>query len=152
MGHRFSEIAFTPAVKSAQERSGSRRGYERFEQGGAHHDRLGVQEAAFIGGTDSFYMATVGETGWPYIQHRGGAPGFVRILGEKTIGFADFAGNRQYISLGNLRSNDRVALFFMDYANQTRLKLLGRARLPPVKPRCWHNLPFQVITPASSAA
>jgi predicted pyridoxine 5'-phosphate oxidase superfamily flavin-nucleotide-binding protein len=129
MGHKFSEIAFTPTVKKTQERSGSRRSYARLEEGNAHHDRLGAREAAFIAERDSFYMATVSETGWPYIQHRGGPAGFVRILGDKTIGFADFAGNRQYVSVGNLQNDDRVSLFFMDYLNQTRLKLLGRARL-----------------------
>jgi len=129
MGHKFSEIAFTPTVKKAQEHNGSRRSYARLEEGDAHHDRLGAREAAFIAERDSFYMATVSETGWPYIQHRGGPTGFVRILDHKTIGFADFAGNRQYVSVGNLQTDDRVSLFFMDYPDQTRLKLLGRVRL-----------------------
>ncbi|MEQ1520865.1 MAG: pyridoxamine 5'-phosphate oxidase family protein [Aestuariivirga sp.] len=129
MGHKFAEIAFTPTVKKAQERSGSRRSYARLEEGEAHHDRLGARETDFIAERDSFYMATVSETGWPYIQHRGGPPGFVRVLDDKTIGFADFAGNRQYVSVGNLQNDDRVSLFFMDYPNQTRLKLLGRVRL-----------------------
>lgn len=129
MGHKFAEIAFTPTVKAEQERSGSRRSYARMEEGDAHHDRLGAREAAFIAERDSFYMATVSETGWPYIQHRGGPAGFVRILDDKTIGFADFAGNRQYVSVGNLQTDDRVSMFFMDYPNQTRLKLLGRVRL-----------------------
>ena len=128
MVHRFAEIAFTPSVKSEQERHGSRKGYARFESGDAHHDRLGPQEAGFIAERDSFYMATVSQTGWPYIQHRGGPIGFVRVLDDKTLAFADFSGNRQYISLGNLKNDDRVCLFFMDYANQTRLKLFGRAR------------------------
>ena len=129
MGHKFAQIAFTPNVKNQQERSGSRRSYARLEQGNDHHDKLGPSEAAFIAERDSFYMATVSETGWPYIQHRGGPTGFVRVLDEKTIGFADFAGNRQYVSVGNMQSNDRVSLFFMDYPNQTRLKFLGRVRL-----------------------
>ncbi len=129
MGHKFAEIAFTANVKNEQERSGSRRGYARMEYGDDNHDKLGANEAAFIAERDSFYMATVSETGWPYVQHRGGPAGFVRILDEKTIGFTDFVGNRQYVSLGNLQSNDRVSLFFMDYPNQTRLKLLGRVRL-----------------------
>ena len=129
MGHKFAEIAFTPTVKKTQERSGSRRSYARLEEGGAHHDRLSAREAAFIAERDSFYMATVSETGWPYIQHRGGQAGFVRILDDKTIGFADFAGNRQYVSVGNLQSDARISLFFMDYPNQTRLKLLGHVRL-----------------------
>ena len=128
MGHKFAEIAFTPTVKMEQERNGSRRSYARLEEGNAHHDRLGAREADFIAARDSFYMATVSETGWPYIQHRGGPAGFVRILDHKTIGFADFAGNRQYVSVGNLQTSDRVSLFFMDYPNQTRLKLLGHVR------------------------
>ena len=129
MGHKFAEIAFTPTVKEAQKRNGSRRSYARLEEGEAHHNSLGSREMAFIAERDSFYMATVSETGWPYIQHRGGPKGFVRIIDEKTIGFADFAGNRQYVSVGNLQTDDRVSLFFMDYPNQTRLKLLGRVRL-----------------------
>jgi hypothetical protein len=98
MGHKFAELAFTPNVKAEQAARGSRRAYERFAQGEDHNDILGPQEAAFIGMRDSFYMATVGETGWPYIQHRGGPAGFLKVLDEKTIGFADFRGNRQYIS------------------------------------------------------
>jgi uncharacterized protein len=129
MAHKYTEIAFTPGVKAEQERRGSRKSYARLEDGGPHHDRLGANETAFIGQRDSFYMATVSETGWPYIQHRGGPPGFVRVLDSKTIGFADFAGNRQYVSVGNLKGDNRVSLFFMDYPNQTRLKLLGRAHL-----------------------
>jgi len=128
MAHAFADIAFTPRVRAEQERLGSRAGYARFDQGDPHHDRLGPDEAAFIGGRDSFYMASVGETGWPYIQHRGGPPGFVRVLDETMLGFADFRGNRQYVSLGNLAGDDRAAFFFMDYANQARLKLLGRVR------------------------
>jgi predicted pyridoxine 5'-phosphate oxidase superfamily flavin-nucleotide-binding protein len=128
MGHRFAEIAFTPAVRAVQEAEGSRAGYRRLDEGDAHHHRLGPREAAFIAMRDSFYMATVSETGWPYIQHRGGPAGFVRVLDETTIGFADFRGNRQYVSVGNLATNDRVSLFFMDYPNRARLKLLGRAR------------------------
>ena len=129
MGHKFAEIAFTPGVKSEQERNDSRRGYARLEGGDDHHDKLGADEAAFLAGRDSFYMATVSEAGWPYIQHRGGPAGFVHVLDSKTIAFADFTGNRQYVSAGNLQSNDRVSLFFMDYPNRTRLKVLGRARL-----------------------
>ena len=129
MGHRFAEIAFTPAVKALQEASGSRGTYARMEGGEPRNDRLGPSEVGFIAERDSFYMASVGETGWPYLQHRGGPKGFVRVLDERTLGVADFRGNRQYVSVGNLLQNDRVSLFFMDYANRTRLKLLGRARL-----------------------
>ena len=128
MGHRFAELAFTDTVKAVQEREGSREGYRKFEGGEAHHDRLGPAEAAFLAARDSFYMATVSETGWPYIQHRGGPPGFLKVLDEQTIGFADFRGNRQYVSLGNLSGDDRVALILVDYPNRRRLKILGRAR------------------------
>lgn len=130
MAHAFADIAFTPRVKAEQERQGSRAAYARFEGGDEpHHDRLGPGEAAFIGMRDSFYMATASETGWPYIQHRGGPVGFVRVLDEATLGFADFRGNRQYVSLGNLAGDGRAAFFFMDYAHRTRLKLLGRVEV-----------------------
>jgi len=129
MAHSFAQIAFTPAVQRVQEKMGSRRGYARLQAGGAHHDRLGSSEATFIGERDSFYMASVGETGWPYIQHRGGPKGFLRVIDETTIGFADFSGNRQYVSVGNIENDERVSLFLMDYPNRTRLKILGRARV-----------------------
>lgn len=130
MPHGFAQIAFTPTVKSMQEQLGSRSAYARMEASpNVTNQSLGEAEAAFIAARNSLYMATVSETGWPYIQHRGGPTGFVRVLDEKTIGFADFRGNRQYISVGNLVTDDRVALFFMDYANKTRLKVLGRASI-----------------------
>lgn len=129
MTHRFADIAFTPTVKQVQERQGSRAAYARNEQvEEPFNHQLTEAEAQFIAARDSLYMASVSETGWPYIQHRGGPQGFVRLLDAQTIGFADFRGNRQYITVGNLLSNDRVSLFFMDYPNRTRLKLLGRAR------------------------
>lgn len=130
MGNKFAEIAFTDTVKAVQERFGSRKSYARMAEGEASFNNvLGPREAAFIAERDSFYMASVSETGWPYVQHRGGPNGFVRVLDEKTIGFADFRGNRQYVSVGNLIKDDRASLFFMDYANRTRLKLLGRVKL-----------------------
>ncbi len=130
MPHRFTEIAFTPTVKKVQEQQGSRLSYARSESvPEAINHTLTEAEARFIAARDSFYMATVGETGWPYIQHRGGPTGFVRVLDEHTIGFADFRGNRQYVSVGNLLTDDRVSLFFMDYPNRTRLKLFGRVQL-----------------------
>ncbi len=130
MPHHFARIAFTPTVRQVQEEQGSRPAYARMEAvPHAVNDRLTDREAAFISARDSFYMATVSETGWPYMQHRGGPAGFVRVLDEATIGFADFRGNRQYVSVGNLMTNDRVSLFFMDYPNKTRLKLFGRARI-----------------------
>jgi predicted pyridoxine 5'-phosphate oxidase superfamily flavin-nucleotide-binding protein len=128
MGHRFAALAFTPAVKALQEQQGSRESYGRLEGGAAHHERLGPDEAAFLAARDSFYIATVSETGWPYVQHRGGPPGFLKVLDERTIGFADFRGNRQYVSVGNLHRDDRVALILVDYPHRRRLKLLGHAR------------------------
>ena len=92
-------------------------------------DILGPQERDFVTRRDGFYMATVSETGWPYIQYRGGNPGFLRVLDERTLGFADLRGNRQYITTGNLQHDDRVALFLMDYAHQARLKILARAEI-----------------------
>ncbi|MEM7395805.1 MAG: pyridoxamine 5'-phosphate oxidase family protein [Verrucomicrobiota bacterium] len=128
MGHRFADIVFTDSVRQVQEEQGSRGQYAGWEGREDVHHLLGPNEAHFIAARDSFYMATVTETGWPYLQHRGGPAGFVRVIDEKTIGFADFSGNRQYVSVGNLKQDNRVALFFMDYANRTRLKLLGRVR------------------------
>jgi predicted pyridoxine 5'-phosphate oxidase superfamily flavin-nucleotide-binding protein len=127
MGRRFAEIAFTPAVREVQERMGSRVAYARMEGRLPPGDALGPDEAAFVADRDSFYLATVSETGWPYVQHRGGPAGFVRLLDPRTLGFADFRGNRQYVSVGNLARDDRVAMIFMDYPNRARLKVLGRA-------------------------
>jgi len=132
MGHQFAEITFTPEVKTVQVEQRSRANYEGREQGEKFNHVLGKPEAEFIQARDSFYMASVSETGWPYVQHRGGPVGFMRVLDEQTIGFADFSGNRQYISTGNFRKNDRVALIFMDYPNRTRLKVLGRVKTIPV--------------------
>ncbi len=106
---------------------GSRTQYERIEKLSPPGDALSEYEKEFILARDSFYLATVGETGWPYIQHRGGERGFLHVLDDHTIGFADYRGNRQYISLGNLGHDDRVALFLMDYPSRTRLKILGHA-------------------------
>jgi ferredoxin-NADP reductase/predicted pyridoxine 5'-phosphate oxidase superfamily flavin-nucleotide-binding protein len=128
MGHKFAEIAFTNAVREVQSELGSRSGYSNMDEGPDYNHQLGYAEANFIAARDSFYMASVSETQWPYIQHRGGPVGFMRILDEKTLGFADFSGNRQYVSTANFKNNDKVALFFMDYVNQTRLKLLGKIR------------------------
>ena len=129
MGNEFGEIVFTPTVKGLQEKLGSRKAYASLEAGEHHNNELGPDESEFIAERDSFYMASVSETDWPYVQHRGGPAGFVKILDAKTLGFADFRGNRQYVSVGNLTKNDRVALFFMDYPHRTRLKLLGHAEL-----------------------
>ena len=127
MPRAFSERTFTPAVIAHQERMGSARSYAKFIEGGPQQGHIiGEAEKAFIETRDGFYQATVSEIGWPYVQFRGGPPGFLKVLGPQTIGYADFSGNRQYISRGNLDGNDRVALILMDYANPQRLKLLGR--------------------------
>ncbi len=127
MGRSFARIAFTPLVKQQQAARGSRQQYERMEQLGKRGDALTEAERYFIQSRDSFYMATVSETGWPYIQHRGGEPGFLHVLDDQNIAFADYRGNKQYISFGNLAHDDRVALFLMDYPSQSRLKILGHA-------------------------
>jgi predicted pyridoxine 5'-phosphate oxidase superfamily flavin-nucleotide-binding protein len=129
MGRRFAEIAFTPLVKEQQQQRGSRHLYERMEKSNDLGDRLGPPEQAFIHDRDGFYMASVSETGWPYIQFRGGPKGFLRVLDPQTLGFADLRGNTQYISVGNLHHDNRVALFLMDYAHQSRLKILGRVKI-----------------------
>jgi predicted pyridoxine 5'-phosphate oxidase superfamily flavin-nucleotide-binding protein len=129
MGRRFAELAFTPLVKEQQKLHGSRHLYERVENSPDPGDRLGPDEQAFIRERDGFYMASVTETGWPYIQFRGGHLGFIHIPDDRTIAFADLRGNRQYISTANLKHDDRVALFFMDYPTQSRLKILGRATI-----------------------
>lgn len=128
MTSHFFNMVFTPSVKAAQEANGTRRAYAGHDGAAREPDRLTERETAFIAARDSFYMATVGEGGWPYIQHRGGPSGFVKVLSERTLGLADFRGNRQYVSVGNLDHDDRAALFFMDYARRARLKLLGRVR------------------------
>jgi uncharacterized protein len=136
MSHAFADIAFTPSVKAAQQRDGSRSNYARSFEGDAElfNDRLGDAETDFIAAQRSFYMATVSETGWPYLQHRGGPRGFLKVLDDKTLAFADYAGNRQLISVGNLAGNDRVALILMDYAQRVRLKVLGRLTVQDLAP------------------
>jgi hypothetical protein len=129
MSRRFAELAFTPLVKQHQQLHGSRHLYERVEHSTDAGDQLGPDEQAFIQQRDGFYMASVSETGWPYIQFRGGSKGFLHVLDPQTVAFADLRGNKQYISLGNLEHDSRVALFLMDYPNQGRLKILGRARI-----------------------
>lgn len=129
MTHRFAELMFTPQVKQVQAEQGSRAAYSRFAEPHAPaHDRLTDLETDFIAARDSFYMATVSETGWPYVQHRGGPTGFLKVIDDRTIGFPDYRGNRQYLSVGNLMANDRVSLILMDYPNRRRLKLIGHAR------------------------
>lgn len=129
MDGRVSDIAFTDAVKAQQERRGSRGTYRRQHETRDWNDRVTPDLAAWLATRVSFYIASVSSEGHPYIQHRGGPRGFLKVLDERTLAFADFSGNRQYISLGNLAGNDRVHLFLMDYAERQRIKLWGRARV-----------------------
>ena len=126
MANAFLDIAMTPSVRSAQAANGSAGLYDR-TGAGRLNDRLGEGEATFIAARDSFYIASVSESGWPYVQHRGGPAGFLKVIDEKTIAFADFRGNRQYLTLGNIAADNRVALILIDYPRRRRLKLLARA-------------------------
>ena len=125
MAHQFAEIMFTDGVKTAQERYGSRQHNERFSSIAGPNDELTDREASFIEDRDTFYIATVNEDGWPYVQHRGGPAGFLRVVGPNKLAYADFRGNTQMISVGNVSSNDRVSIILMDYPNKRRLKILG---------------------------
>jgi predicted pyridoxine 5'-phosphate oxidase superfamily flavin-nucleotide-binding protein len=134
MLHRYLEIASTQAVKAAREHYGSAAQYAKLDgslgsDGAVRNDRLGLSETEFISSRDGFYIGTVSETGWPYVQFRGGPTGFLRVMDEYTLGYADFRGNRQYVSIGNVAGNDRVSLFLMDYAHQRRLKIFGRMQV-----------------------
>ncbi len=127
MPRAFSELTFTPSVRAHQQRMGSADTYSKFIQTGPRQGHeIGPAEREFIVARDGFYQSTVSETGWPYVQYRGGPAGFLKVLDAKTLGYADFTGNKQYISRGNLDGNDKVALILMDYANKRRLKILGR--------------------------
>ncbi len=122
MSYGFLDIAMTPSVRAAQ----AERGVDQFSSTATHNrefDRFTDQETAFIAQRDTFYIASVSETGWPYVQHRGGPPGFLKIIDDRTLAFADFRGNRQYISTGNFRANDRACLILMDYPQRARLKI-----------------------------
>ena len=124
-----SDIAFTPAVKAIQTRKGSRHGYARMEQGGSWESSITPELQAFIAQQTSFYLASANADGQPYIQHRGGPAGFLRVLDEHTLAMVDFSGNRQYISQGNLSENSKVHLFLMDYAHRQRIKIWGEAQV-----------------------
>jgi uncharacterized protein len=129
MGKNFYRTLFSERAKEMQAQAGSRSAYARMELGApGEPDLIGASEADFIAARDSFYMSTITENGWPYIQHRGGPAGFVQVLADNRLAFADYDGNRQYISVSNLEQSDRVALFLMDYPNRRRLKLIGHAR------------------------
>ncbi len=124
-----SDVAFTPAIKNIQDRKGSRKSYARMEESGGFHTEIDEGLTAFIGEQRSFFLATANAQGQPYIQHRGGPPGFLRVLDEHTLAFADFRGNRQYISMGNLTENPKVHLFLIDYVNRGRVKIWGEAKV-----------------------
>jgi len=128
MAHQFAEIVFTDGVRDAQERYGSREHNERFAGIAGPNDMLTEREVAHISQRDSFYMATVNENGRPYVQHRGGPPGFLRVITATKLAYADFRGNTQLVSVGNVSANDRVSLILMDYPNRRRLKILGHLR------------------------
>ena len=125
MSYGFLDIAATPSVRAVQAKMGVDRIWQDFK-GHREFDRFTENEAAFIAARDSFYMATVSETGWPYVQHRGGPRGFLKLLDDRTLAFADYRGNRQYISTGNLAADDRACLFLMDYTRPARLKIYAR--------------------------
>lgn len=142
-----SDVAFTPAVKAIQAQRGSRRGYAQMEQGDGWSTRIDDDLAAFIAAQRSVFFATANASGQPYIQHRGGPPGFLRVLDDVTLGFADFKGNRQYISLGNLSENPKCHLFLIDYTTRSRVKIWGEARV------VLDDLPlFEALRPAGYSA
>jgi uncharacterized protein len=136
-----SDVAFTPTVKAIQAERGSRSGYAKMEAKGGFRTAITSDLAAFLAEVRSFYLATANAEGHPYIQHRGGPPGFLRVVDERTLGFADYKGNRQYITTGNLADNPRAYIFIMDYAHRRRIKLWGRARVvaddPALLARLW---------------
>lgn len=136
----ISDIAFTPSVKAVQERLGSRGTYARVEERGGWADTVSDDLAAFIAERDSFYLATATADGQPYIQHRGGPKGFLKVLDGHTLAFADFSGNRQYVSMGNLAENDKAYIFLMDYPNRRRVKIWGRAEVVEDDPELMSRL------------
>ena len=157
MAHKFADIMFTDGVKAAQHQLGSRTRMAAFAEQAGPNDVLTDAEVQFIERRDSFYLATVNEDGWPYVQHRGGPPGFLKAVGPNRIAYADFRGNMQLLSVGNVSGNDRVSLILMDYPNRRRLKLLGHMRvanadevapviLATVKPPNYRALVERVVT------
>jgi predicted pyridoxine 5'-phosphate oxidase superfamily flavin-nucleotide-binding protein len=148
MSYGFLDIAMTPSVRAAQAAHGSAAVYANF-RGERAFDRFTDQEEQFIAARDSFYMATVSETGWPYVQHRGGPPGFLRVLDDKTLACADFRGNRQYISVGNLAADHRACLFLMDYPHRQRLKIYAHVEIRGLQERA--DLVEKLATPGYKA-
>jgi predicted pyridoxine 5'-phosphate oxidase superfamily flavin-nucleotide-binding protein len=129
MPYPYGSLVFTPTIKALQERYGSRRQYAKREASDFSPDLIGPSEVAFLAECDTFYIASIGESGWPYVQHRGGPKGFLKTIDSRTLAFADFRGNKQYISTGNLINDPRVALILVDYPRQARLKILGRVKI-----------------------
>jgi predicted pyridoxine 5'-phosphate oxidase superfamily flavin-nucleotide-binding protein len=129
MTHKFADITFTDSVKAAQLNYGSRPNNERLQAVAGPNDVLSAREAEFIALRDTFYLATVNDSGWPYVQHRGGPAGFLKALGPKQLGYADFRGNTQLISVGNASDNNRCSLILMDYPHRKRLKILGHMQV-----------------------
>ncbi len=129
-----SDVAFSPTVKTVQAERGSRAAYARVERGGGFEEEVGEQLRDFLAEIDTAFLATASADGQPYVQHRGGPRGFIRVLDQRTLGFLDFAGNKQYVSTGNLRDNDRVCLFLIDYTHRRRIKVWGTARTVPATP------------------
>ncbi|MCB9870176.1 MAG: pyridoxamine 5'-phosphate oxidase family protein [Planctomycetes bacterium] len=140
MRRYISDIAFTPSVKDVQLEKGSRSTYERVESGMGWQQNVTPELEFFLSGLDMFYFATATADGQPYVQYRGGPRGFLKVVDERTLAFADFAGNRQYLSLGNLRENDKVLLFLIDYAQRQRIKIWGTARVIENDPDLLANL------------
>ena len=139
--HSFSsDVAFTPTVKAIQTRKGSREAYSNVEERGGWRTEIDENLAGFLGQTNSFYLATSNAQGQPYIQHRGGPKGFVKILDKNTIAFADYSGNRQYITQGNLSENPKAHIFVMDYAHRRRVKIWGEARMVDDDPALLQSL------------
>lgn len=143
MTHLASDVAFTPTVKAIQAKRGSRDQYAKAEERGGWRTTVTADLAGFLAEARSFYLATASADGQPYVQHRGGPPGFLRVVDERTLGFADFKGNRQYITTGNLADNPKAYIFVMDYAHRRRVKLWGRARVveddPALLARLWQE-------------
>lgn len=148
MSYGFLDALSTPGIRAAQAVMGTDKNWTNFK-GHREFDRIGPQEAAFIAARDSFYMATVGETGWPYVQHRGGLPGFLKVIDETTLAFPDYRGNLQYISVGNLGTNDRASLILMDYPNRARMKILAHVEI--VAPEARPDLAEKVVDPTARA-
>jgi len=140
MNQPVSDIAFTPSVKAAQQQRGSREAYEKMEQRGGWRNKVTGELAEFLAERDSFYLGTASADGQPYIQHRGGARGFLKVLDDRTLAFADFIGNAQYISTGNLDENNKAYIFLMDYPNRRRIKIWGTAKVVEGDPELLNRL------------